>query len=242
MPTVIDLDLAQGWAIVEDFGGTDAEQDMTAVEAGERVALGMQTIAPLEILAKMEPEDLPSWNAPLDRRRLRWELSGLELWYLRHRCGVEPCPEIGSWLDWLARAVAGHPRRVCHRDYHLNNLFFVSAREVGLIDFQDILVGPDTYDAVSLLGERAMPLILGESDRDRIRQAWARRTGAAAGWRERWRLVAIQRGLKVMGTFARLAASGAQGYEGWLAAQARILAHELAAVDAPPELVELVKP
>ena len=133
-------------------------------------------------------------------------------------------------------------RRVCHRDYHLNNLFFVNEGEVGLIDFQDILVGPDTYDAVSLLGERAMPLVLGDGHRDRIRQTWAERTGAAEGWQDRWRLVAIQRGLKVLGTFARLAASGSRGYEAWMAAQARNLTSELAAVDAPPKLAELVQP
>jgi aminoglycoside/choline kinase family phosphotransferase len=131
---------------------------------------------------------------------------------------------------------------VCHRDYHLNNLFFVGTGEVGLIDYQDILVGPDTYDAVSLLGERAMPLVLGDGDRDRIRQTWAESTGATAGWKERWRLVTIQRGLKVLGTFARLAASGASGYEAWMAAQARNLTHQLEAVDAPPQLVGLVGP
>jgi aminoglycoside/choline kinase family phosphotransferase len=241
VPVVIDLDLTGGWAVLEDFGGMDAEQDMTAVAAGERLALGMRTITPLVTFAQMAPEDLPRWNAPLGCQRLRWELAGLELWYMRHRCGVKPSSEVGEWLDRLAAAIADHPKRVCHRDYHLNNLFFVSEGEVGLIDYQDVLVGPDTYDAVSLLGERAMPVVLDKNQRDRIRNSWAERTGAAAGWRDRWRLVAIQRGLKVLGTFARLAASGAEGYQGWMAALARDLSPELAAVDAPPELVDSVK-
>jgi aminoglycoside/choline kinase family phosphotransferase len=241
VPAVIDHDLVGGWAILEDLGETDAEQDMTAVESGKRLALGMRTITPLATLAMLVPEDLPRWNPPLDFRRLRWELAGLELWYLRHRCGVEPSPEIGGWLDQLARAVAEHPKRVCHRDYHLNNLFFVGTEEVGLIDYQDILVGPDTYDAVSLLGERAMPLVLGDENRDRIRQTWAEITSAAAGWKERWRLVAIQRGLKVLGTFARLAASGVSGYDGWMVEQARNLTHQLEAVEAPSRLVERVR-
>jgi aminoglycoside/choline kinase family phosphotransferase len=242
VPAVIDHDVTRGWAVLEDFGERDAEQEITAAEEGERLALGMRAISPLVTFAGMAPGDLPGWNAPLDRRRLRWELSGLELWYIRHRCGVKPSPGIGEWLDRLTTAIAGHPKRVCHRDYHLNNLFFIGAEEVGLIDFQDILVGPDTYDAVSLLGERAMPLVLGEGHRERIRRSWAERTGAVAGWRDRWRLVGIQRGLKVLGTFARLAASGAHGYEAWLATLARDLLPELAAVDAPLELVELVKP
>ncbi len=241
VPAMIDHDVTGGWAVLEDFGESDAEQEITAALVGQRLALGMRAIAPLVTFSKMAPGDLPGWNAPLDRQRLRWELAGLELWYLRHRCGVRPSPKIGKWLDWLASTIADHPKRVCHRDYHLNNIFFVDAGEVGLIDFQDLLVGPDTYDAVSLLGERAMPLVLGKSQRERIRRAWAERTNAAAGWRDRWRLVGIQRGLKVLGTFARLAASGAQGYEGWLASLARDLSPELAAVDAPQALVEFVR-
>jgi aminoglycoside/choline kinase family phosphotransferase len=242
VPAVIDHDVTGGWAVLEDFGERDAEQEITAAEVEDRLDLGMRAISPLVTFAGMAPEDLPGWNAPLDRQRLRWELAGLELWYIRHRCGVKPSRQIGEWLDRLTMAIAGHPKRVCHRDYHLNNLFFVGAEDVGLIDFQDILVGPDTYDAVSLLGERAMPLVLGESQREQIRRSWAERTGAVAGWRDRWRLVAIQRGLKVLGTFARLAASGADGYEAWLATLERELSPELAAIDAPLELVELVRP
>jgi len=240
VPAVIDQDMDGGWAVLEDFGRTDAEQDITAAAVGERLALGLRTIPPLVTLARMAPEDLPHWNPPLDCSRLRWELSGFELWYLRHRLAVSPSPSIGLWLDRLAVTVDGHPKRVCHRDYHLNNLFFVHPEEVGLIDFQDILVGPDTYDAVSLLGERAMPSVLGEAERERIRQAWAEQTEAASGWRERWRSVRVQRGLKVLGTFARLAATGVSTYESWMRALARDLSRALAAVDAPPELVELV--
>lgn len=242
VPAVIDHDVANGWAVLEDFGERDAEHDITSALVGQRLALGMRAIAPLVAFSKMVPGDLPGWNAPLDRHRLRWELAGLELWYLAHRCGVDPSPKIGAWLDWLASTIAEHPKRVCHRDYHLNNIFFVDDGEVGLIDFQDLLVGPDTYDAVSLLGERAMPLVLDEKQRELIRRAWAESSGAAAGWRDRWRLVGIQRGLKVLGTFSRLAASGAQGYEGWLATLARDLSPELEAVAAPEELVEIVKP
>jgi len=240
VPALIDHDLDEGWAIVEDFGAGDAERDISSAAPDRRLLLAKRTIAPLVTLARIAPEKLPRWNAPLDHVRLRWELSGFELWYLRHRCAADPSPAVGEWLDRLALAIDGHPRRVCHRDYHLNNLFFVGTTEVGIIDFQDALVGPDTYDAVSLLGERAMPLVLGKEDRDRIRRVWAENTGAAAGWRERWRLVSIQRGLKVLGTFARLAATGAEQYDVWMETLVRDLSPRLSAVDAPQGLVELM--
>ena len=67
--------------------------------------------------------------------------------------------------DELAAAVAAHPRRVCHRDFHLNNLYLLDGPRVGLIDIQDILVGPDTYDVVSLTCERAARRLLSRRQR-----------------------------------------------------------------------------
>jgi len=194
----------------------------------------------LVTLAELGPERLPLWNAPLDRARLRWELSGFELWYIRHHRAENPSPCVGDWLDQLARAINGHPRRVCHRDYHLNNLFLLANGSVGLIDYQDILVGPDTYDAVSLLGERGMPRVLAEIERSQIQASWAAETNAQPGWSDRWRLVSAQRGLKVLGTFARLGAGGADEYGPWAEDLVRQIAPELAALEAPSELVDLL--
>jgi aminoglycoside/choline kinase family phosphotransferase len=188
----------------------------------------------------MELPDLPAWNPPLDMQRLRWELAGFELWCLRHHLGCAPSSSIGRWLDALAASIAKHPRRVCHRDFHLNNLFFLPNGEVGLIDYQDILIGPDTYDGVSLLGERGVLRLFSEDQRHGIREAWADATGAASGWNERWRLVSLQRGLKVLGTFTRLATAGAPVYEQWVGPLAEEQAAQAAAANAPSELVDLL--
>ena len=143
-------------------------------------------------------------------------------------------------MDEIATTVDSHPKRVCHRDYHLNNLFFLDTGEVGVIDFQDMLVGPDTYDAVSLMCERGMPDMIGSSDRVQIKEEWADATSTLPGWQERWRLVRIQRGLKVLGTFSRLSASGVSTYDRWMHHLARTLAPELESSDAPSKLVDLL--
>jgi aminoglycoside/choline kinase family phosphotransferase len=171
---------------------------------------------------------------------LRWELAGFELWFLRYRLDRVSTPAIGRWLDELAGVIDAHPKRVCHRDYHLNNLFVLPDGEMGLIDYQDILIGPDTYDAVSLLGERGMPRLVPEAARERLREAWAGATAASRSWRERWRKVSLQRGLKVLGTFARLTATGLSAYEPWIDAQIEELSVQTAAAEAPPELVDLL--
>jgi len=240
VPALLDHDLGEGWAVLEDFGPDDAESALEDAPPGDREELGLQFITPLVTLVGLQPTNLPAWNPPLGRARLRWELAGFELWFLRHHVEMGPSPSVGRWLDELAAAIGEHPQRVCHRDYHLNNLFLLADGSVGLIDYQDILVGPDTYDAVSLLGERGMPRVLAETERIQIQESWAADTDAQPGWLDRWRLVSAQRGLKVLGTFARLAEGGAEAYGNWAEDLVRQLAPELAALEAPSELVDLL--
>ena len=112
--------------------------------------------------------------------------------------------------------------------------------EMGVIDYQDVLVGPDTYDAVSLLGERGMPRLLPKALREGIRESWAGVTAASEGWSERWKMVSLQRGLKVLGTFARLSATGLSAYDAWIDDQIDELSAQTANADAPSELVDLL--
>lgn len=238
VPELFDLDHAAGWAALEDFGDNDAERALASSPEAQREDLARCTLGPLIRLAELDSASLPGWNPPLDGPRMRWELAGFELWFLHHRLGVTPTSGLSRWLDDLAATVDSHPRRICHRDYHLNNLFFLPGNEIGVIDYQDMLVGPDTYDAVSLLSERAMPTALSEAVLCDLRESWAAVTGAAPGWRDRWPFVRAQRGLKVLGTFARLAQPGDTPYERWLQSLVGELAPELAALEAPSELVD----
>ncbi len=240
VPLLLDHDLGHGWAVHEDFGVEDAEKTLEIARPDERVGLALRCLRPLVRLAELPPDELPRWNSPLHGKRLRWELAGFELWVMRHLMNANPSPAIGDWLDELAAIINQHPVRVCHRDFHLNNLFLLPEEEVGVIDYQDILIGPDTYDMASLLGERAMPRVLAAAERQRIQNAWATATRAEAGWLERFLLVRIQRGLKVLGTFARLTATGAASYEQWIEPLARDLAAEVGDANAPSDLVGLL--
>jgi aminoglycoside/choline kinase family phosphotransferase len=240
VPALIDHDLNQGWAVLEDFGSDDAESALERMPKGDRLKRSIDFFDPLTTLAASELTDLPKWNPPLDLRRMRWELAGFELWCLRHHLECAPSPPVGRWLDDLAATIAEHPRRICHRDYHLNNLFLLPGGEVGLIDYQDMLIGPDTYDGVSLLGERAILRLLSQEERRQLFEVWAVATAAAPGWSDRWRLVSLQRGLKVLGTFTRLTLAGATVYERWVGPLVCEVAAQLASADAPSELVDLL--
>lgn len=236
VPELLASDTASGRALLEDLGRRDAEAALAAAPEDQRGVLLERMIDPLEILAMCRPEELPPWNPPLDRRRLRWELAGFELWFVRHYRSLQPSRGLALWLDELADRVGLHPCRVCHRDYHLNNLLILEDGSVGIIDVQDILVGPDTYDAVSLTAERAAVRLISAPARRSALEAWARRTGAEPGWRERAAEVQIQRGLKVLGTFARFTVAGRNEYRRWLAELAGDLGSLMAAAGAPPEV------
>ena len=238
LPAVLGEDLEAGRLLLEDLGPADAEAVLRAAPPAERAVLAQRLLAPLALLAALPAAALPDWNRPLDAARLRWELAGFELHFVRHRRGVTPSPALDRFLDELAEEVAGHPRRVCHRDYHLNNLYFVATGEVAVIDAQDVLVGPDTYDAVSLLEERAMPELVAADERRRLAGSWATRTAAAAGWERRYRLVRAQRALKVLGTFARLEAAGRTGYTPWMDSLAALLAADAGALELPGVVVD----
>jgi aminoglycoside/choline kinase family phosphotransferase len=240
VPEVLECDPGNGWLLVEDLGRFDAEQLLRRTPPSHRQRLLERTLQPLMALAAVPPAELPAWNAPLDRRRLRWELAGFELWFLSHWRDRLPTPDTTAWLDALAEEIAGHPRRVCHRDFHLNNLFLLPGGGVGVIDVQDVLVGPDTYDPASLLGERDAPRLLSPQVMKRWLERWAQATDAADGWQERWPRVRLQRALKVLGTFARLTLSGRAGYLPWLEALARDLHHEAELHRLPTQLVELL--
>jgi len=240
VPALVSHPPASPWAVLEDFGPADAEVSLRSAASADRLPLLVRLIEPIFALAKVSPSDLPPWNPPLDTTRLRWELAGFELWFLRHRHGICPSAEISGWLDGLASSIARHPRRVCHRDFHLNNLFVLHDGGVGVIDFQDILVGPDTYDIVSVLYERSLPELLDEADRATAMERWARWTAAEEGWGLRAHQVRVQRALKVLGSFARFEAAGASSYVPWLINLARTVAPELETVGAPPDLTDLL--
>ena len=230
---------ADGTCCFEDWGDEDSGA-VLARDGRHREELALRLIEPLRALAAIPPDELGPWNRPLDGERLRAELAGCERWFFRTLLGCEPDRAIGRWFDELAERVGRHPVRICHRDYHLNNLFFLPDRTVGLLDIQDILLGPDTYDAVSLLGDRAFPELFGSRFRREWLRAWAEETAAAPGWEHRAAEAEAQRGFKVLGTFARLSRERSPGYARWLGPLAHRMAERSVGLGAPPTLVELL--
>ncbi len=102
----------------------------------------------------------------------------------------------------ICEAVARHPYRLCHRDFHGNNLYVIDG-SLLVIDYQDVRMGPDTYDLASLLRDRGVARILGAAAELDLLGRWAAESGAEGDFRRRYFEVLLQRSIKILGTFAK---------------------------------------
>jgi len=229
LPIPRPLALAGALTVSEDIGGEDL--DRAAPRLREAV------LAPaLEALAAFQRcafGDLPT--PPFDAAFFRRELAVFEDHALPPAARVRP--DVASFLDGLAVALAAHPYRLVHRDFHFNNLILREGA-VRAVDFQDMRGGPDTYDLASLLRERGGAALAADEG------VWGARAAAALGWAPGWERryleCAAQRGLKVVGTFLRLAAAGRREYLAWLPDVRARAARALEALGAPAALREVV--
>jgi aminoglycoside/choline kinase family phosphotransferase len=149
-----------------------------------------------------------------DRALLLREMELMPEWFLRKHLGWTLTPSESALLERLFDALAGaalaQPAAFVHRDYHSRNLLLADANNPGILDFQDAVIGPVTYDAVSLLKDCyiAWPTQRVHDWLGRYRERLLA-AGVAAG-RDlaqfvRWfDLMGLQRHIKVLGIFARL--------------------------------------
>ena len=99
------------------------------------------------------------------------------------------------YLISIAENVARHPYVLCHRDYHGQNIHVVNDA-LYLIDYQDLRMGPDTYDLASLLRDRGVARILG-------REAELELVDYYGADRRRYFETLLQRSIKILGTFSK---------------------------------------
>ncbi|TGD72824.1 aminoglycoside phosphotransferase [Mangrovimicrobium sediminis] len=209
VPALLAADLERGFLLLGDLGDRLllAELDTHSVDASYRTAFGV-----LLQLAAL-PADDPAWPH-YDRALLGEELSRFPEWFAG-RLLQRPldAAEQAMWQALCAELIdsaLAQPRVLVHRDFHSRNLMPQADGRLGVIDFQDAVIGPATYDLVSLLRDCYV-----RWPREQVR-GWAleyleqaRATGQFAGvdqaqflgWFD---LMGLQRHLKVLGTFARL--------------------------------------
>jgi len=207
VPAVL-ADDGGGSQVLEDFGSRDLAT-LLASRPTERPPW-LDRAAGVAAAVAAIPD--PGINAPFDADFFFRELSlareaVFDLW-LESPLDPEERALHDGWARSLAREIADHPRALCHRDFHGNNLFPVGD-DVAAIDFQDLRTGPDTYDVASLLWERTTLEWMDEKEAQRVVRVFTGLRGVEpAAFGRRLDRVLLQRAWKVCGTFARAVAQG----------------------------------
>jgi len=206
-PEVHAEDLAQGFLLLGDLGTQTYLQELNADNAAR--LLGDATDALLRWQLATRPGELP----PYDEALLRREMNLFPEWYVSRHLGVELSNAQKSELEGifrlLVKSALAQSAVYVHRDYMPRNLM-VSDPNPGVLDFQDAVLGPITYDMVSLLRDAFVSW-----DEERVLdwsvRYWekAKRAGlpVETGFAEFWRAfewMGLQRHLKVLGIFARI--------------------------------------
>jgi aminoglycoside/choline kinase family phosphotransferase len=220
VPTVLAQDLEQGFLLLADLGN---QTYLSRLD--DSTAHGMYADAAaalIRIQAATRPGELPAY----DRALLQRELDLFPQWYVAKHLGASLTEaqqaDLHEVTETLLANNLAQPQVYVHRDFHSRNLMVLDGgANPGVLDFQDAVIGPITYDAVSLWRDAYIEWDE-EQQLDWLIRYWerARKAGLPvnADFGEFYRdfeWMGLQRHLKVLGIFARL--YHRDGKDGYLA-------------------------
>lgn len=224
VPQVLARDLPRGFLLLGDLGSSQyldalkaAAGDERRVDALYRDAL--DSLLRIQVRGRTAAAALPAY----DGANLMREMSLMPEWFFGRHLGLRVDSPVAAMLERLSELLvqnaAEQPASLVHRDYHSRNLMVCERGNPGILDFQDAVLGPVTYDLVSLFKDCYI-----RWPAARV-QAWALRyrqqlTGAGipagrddAQFLQWFDWMGLQRHIKVLGIFARLwYRDGKRGY------------------------------
>ena len=210
-PVVLAQDRRRGFLLLSDLGRRQYLDELVSEGAAQRLyADALGALSAMQLADPGAVGGVPRY----DRAMLMREMELMPEWFLERHLGLQISAAerglLNRSFEALAHSALGQPTTFVHRDYHSRNLLVTTDNNPGILDFQDAVTGPVTYDLASLLKDCyvAWPA-------PRVR-AWALEyrekllaggfaLGAAESEFIRWfDLVGLQRHIKVLGIFARL--------------------------------------
>ncbi len=216
-PRVLAQDLVNGFLLISDLGNDLLLPALNAASVDHHYSEAMRAV--LRMQTAINASDLPVY----DESRLVTEMELLPTWFLQSHLGMDIACEQWDVIELAFRALLtnaqAQPQQFVHRDFHSRNLM-LSEHGLGIIDFQDAVRGPLTYDLVSLL--RDCYIEWPQSQVEDWVEAY-RKQAVNAGLTSadptrflRWfDLMGLQRHIKVLGIFCRLwYRDGKAGYLG----------------------------
>ncbi|MGB1239929.1 MAG: aminoglycoside phosphotransferase family protein, partial [Pseudomonadales bacterium] len=216
LPEVIAADIERGYFLLSDLGQCHLYDKALKNSAHQEYR---QALDQLLLLQEIPTAQL----SPFDESFLRREMLLFEHYLIEGELSLSPYSAMESVYQLLISNALEQPQVAMHRDYHSKNLMLDDNR-VWIIDFQDAVVGPISYDIVSLLKD--CYLDLGNEEQTLLIDYYLERTGRdinAEQFKRWYDLMGMQRHLKVLGLFIRLWRE--QGKDGYLRHMRRIFAY-----------------
>lgn len=207
VPRILAQDLQRGFLVLDDLGSQTWLEVLTADNADELFGQALQALVTFQRMPGAEA------LAPYDDALLRRELQLFPDWYLQRHLGLELSDrQQEQWqqvCDLLVHSALAQARVFVHRDYMPRNLM-LSEPNPGILDFQDAVYGPISYDVTSLFKDAFISWpeerVLGWLQRywQLARDSGLGVPGDFAEFQRASDLMGVQRHLKVIGIFARI--------------------------------------
>lgn len=206
VPRVLAWDAPRGFMLLEDFGDSLLLGQLSPDSVEQ---LYGQAFAELQRIQAADPAALPAYDEALLRR----EMALFDDWFVDKLLGLQPSDDERRTLMHVEAALVANAREQLqvsvHRDYHSRNLMLLDDGGLGVIDYQDAVWGPVTYDLVSMLrdsyvrwpDEQVHAWV--EGFRQRLLEA-GQVLPEAELFQKQFDLMGMQRQLKVLGIFSRL--------------------------------------
>lgn len=217
VPEIVALNLDDGFMLLSDFGenlllSALNPQNIDAQQGRHYYTKAMQGLVQIQSVSASTPA-LPHYDSALLQR----EMSLFNDWLIEQKLGLhlsaDEAQGLKQCLSLLETRALEQPQVTVHRDFHARNLMICEDDQLGVIDFQDAVTGPVTYDLVSLLRDC---YIVWPND---LVTEWCKEfyalllqppafaletLGSFEHFKEDFDLMGLQRHLKVAGIFARL--------------------------------------
>ncbi|CAH9019145.1 N-acetylmuramate/N-acetylglucosamine kinase [Candidatus Nitrosacidococcus sp. I8] len=146
VPRILFQDLKQGFLLLTDLGSS---QYLYFLNVNSAQTLYEDAISALLMLQSKGSNSINL--KPYSHELLFQEMELFKDWYLKRHLGIHITTELDSVFNLLANTALNQPQVFVHRDYHSRNLMLTNQNNPGILDFQDAVKGPVTYDLVSLL-------------------------------------------------------------------------------------------
>jgi aminoglycoside/choline kinase family phosphotransferase len=208
VPAIVARDVERGFLLLSDLGTTTYMQRLDADNAAFMYSDAVDALLKFQLAS--QPGVLPEFDRAFALR----EMNLFPEWYVAKHLGITMTDQQKAQLDQVFDAICANvlaqQQVYMHRDFHSRNLMFLEQGNPGVLDFQDAVYGPVTYDLASLLRDAYIQwdeeLVL-----DWVVRYWqsAKRLGLPvnpdidAFYRD-FEFMGMQRHLKILGIFCRL--------------------------------------